>query len=234
MFDTHLPLYGLCIFISILAGLFVIYKKSYILKLNRLELLALILYCLLGAIFGAKYFTFMVNPGKFNYEFNFFEVGLSSYGAVIGILILLFIYSKQYKKDFCKIVNIIGVALPLMYAIGKIGCFLAGCCYGIEYNGLFSITYKYSLSAPNGISLFPIQIVETIVFTLIFLFNSYLFKKKDNNLIAYSFILCGFAKFLLDYLRNSHINVIISVNQIVSIAFILIGIILLIYKKRTK
>ena len=65
-----------------------------------------------------------------------------------------------------------------MYAIGKIGCFLVGCCYGIKYSGIFSVVYNYSLHAPVGVSLFPIQLVESIVFLLIFI---YMLNKKLQN-----------------------------------------------------
>ena len=44
-----------------------------------------------------------------------------------------------------------------MYSIGKIGCLLVGCCYGIEYSGPFSIVYNYSYSDIVGVRLFPIQ-----------------------------------------------------------------------------
>ena len=116
-------------------------------------------------------------------------------------------------------------AIPLMYGISKIGCFLAGCCYGIKYNGPLSITYKYSLSAPKNISLLPIQIIETITFILIYLYISK--KKKENkNIIGITLLLCGLSKFLLDYLRMNHIDKILTVNQIVSIPFIIIGLIL--------
>ena len=112
-----------------------------------------------------------------------------------------------------------------MYGISKIGCFLAGCCYGIKYNGPLSITYKYSLSAPKNISLLPIQIIETITFILIYLYISK--KKKENkNIIGITLLLCGLSKFLLDYLRMNHIDKILTVNQIVSIPFIIIGLIL--------
>jgi len=43
-----------------------------------------------------------------------------------------------------------------------------------------------------------------------------------------SFVLCGLAKFCLDFLRMSHVNIILSLNQIISIIFIIVGIILII------
>lgn len=225
MINTKIPLYGILVVSGILSGLYIMYKNVKTLNYKKEENYGLILYILLGTLFGSKYFTLLTNFNKFKDNIDFKKIGLSSYGAIIGILILLIIFAKQYKKNFKDLINNILPAIPLMYGISKIGCFLAGCCYGIKYNGPLSITYKYSLSAPKNISLLPIQIIETITFILIYLYISK--KKKENkNIIGITLLLCGLSKFLLDYLRMNHIDKILTVNQIVSIPFIIIGLIL--------
>ena len=147
---------------------------------------------------------------------------------------MVLLYSKQFKKSLIELLCITVPAVPLMYSIGKIGCFVAGCCYGIRYDGPFSVTYYYSLSAPKGVSLFPIQIVESIIFALIYIYIKFLQKKNISKqyTISITFILCGFFKFVLDFLRNSHINKILSTNQFVSIIFILIGIYMILKKRQ--
>ncbi len=123
-----------------------------------------------------------------------------------------------------------------MYGIGKIGCFLAGCCYGIEYTGPLSISYKYSYSAPKEISLFPVQLLESIVFISIFwyIFIKIKKSKSNNSIIGQTFIICGIAKFLLDYLRMSHLGKMFTINQIVSVIFVLIGFYLVLVGKKNR
>jgi phosphatidylglycerol:prolipoprotein diacylglycerol transferase len=123
-----------------------------------------------------------------------------------------------------------------MYAIGKIGCFVVGCCYGIEYNGLGNIVYTHSLDAPNHIHLFPVQILETIVFLLIFIYmlNKHFKNKFSWQVLGIIFILSGLAKFILDFFRYSHINQILSVNQLISVVFIIIGIYIYINQRLEK
>ena len=236
MFNTKIPLYGIFIIISIFSGLLVVYKNAKHLNLRTEEIIGLLFYIGLGSIFGGKYFTFLINIKKFNGTFNFEKVGLSSYGAVIGIIILLLLYSKQYKKNFKDLIYIVLPSIPLMYGIGKIGCFLAGCCYGIEYTGPLSISYKYSYSAPKEISLFPVQLLESIIFISIFwyIFNKIKKLKSNNNIIWQTFIICGIAKFLLDYLRMSHLGKILSINQIVSMIFVLIGFYIVLADKKNR
>lgn len=139
MFDTRIPLYGIFIILALIFGLIVIYKNTKLLNFKKEEVMGLLIYIILGAIFGAKYFKFFTNYERYNKIFEFYKIGFSSYGAVIGIIIMLFLFSIQYKKSFKKLIYISIPAIPLMYSVGKIGCFLAGCCYGIEYSGLFSI-----------------------------------------------------------------------------------------------
>ena len=236
MFNTKVPLYGVCMLLSIIFGTIVSYINSKHLKLDKTKRIAFIMYIILGTIFGGKYFTYFTHINEYK-NFNFMKIGYSSYGGILGILILLYIFSKQYKIKYEKLILTIIPSIPLMYSLGKIGCFLAGCCHGIEYQGILSITYKYSYIAPNNISLFPVQLIESISFLTIFILIMYMFKKrKTKNIICITFILCGFTKFILDYLRISHKGVIISINQIVSLLFVIIGIILMItqYTKNGK
>lgn len=234
MFNTKIPLYGILIVIALISGLVVIYINAKNLKYKNEEIISLLAYIILGAVLGAKYYTFFANFNKYYGIFNFKKIGLSSYGAVIGIILLLLVFSKQFKKSITEMMNIVVPALPLMYGIGKIGCFLAGCCHGIEYSGIFKVTYNYSYSAMPGISYFPIQIVESIVFILIFI-CTYIIQRKgkiNNKIIGLIIVLCGISKFTLDFLRISHIGKILSINQIVSIIFILIGIFIMIKSRR--
>ena len=123
-----------------------------------------------------------------------------------------------------------------MYSIGKLGCFLVGCCYGIEYNGFGKIMYQYSNEAPNNVYLFPVQLIESILFLIIFIYvKGKQYKNKFNiTTVGNSLILCGITKFLLDFLRMSHKNIILSFNQCISILFIIISIMILLKYKKIK
>ena len=227
MIHTNIPLYGIMILFSLFINIIIvmfIYKKYYF---SEDEIIGALIYENIGIIFGAKLLTYMQNYNLYS-KFDFFSLGLSSYGAFIGAMISLFIFSLQFKKPLKNILFTFIQPIPLMYAIGKIGCFLAGCCYGIEYTGIGNIIYKYSKVAPNNIHLFPVQIAETFAFTIIFIYMIKKFIKNQFNwkTLGISFILCGLTKFCLDYFRASHINTLLSLNQLISLIFILIGIFL--------
>ncbi len=233
MINTDLPIYSLIILIAFLINIvvicFIFYKKN---RFNY-ELIYLLIFEHMGMIFGAKLYSFFSNPAKYNYQFDLFKIGFSSIGAVIGIIIMSIIYIKLFKSSIKMIIETFICSIPLIYSIGKIACFLAGCCYGIEYNGPLSITYQYSPNNINGISLFPVQLFESIVFFVLFLisFNMVLKDKVNNKSIGIFTIIIFICKFLLDFLRFTHMKNLISFNQIMCIPFILIGLFLIFSKK---
>ena len=226
MFLAVIPFYSIMILLALVANIIVVALISIKYSLVRKEIVCLLLYENVGIIMGAKILTFLQNYSKLNGEFNFLNLGLTSYGAAMGAVLFLVLFTVQFKKSFREIIYIFMPSMPLMYGIGKIGCFLAGCCYGIRYNGPGSVVYNYSQSAPKHIHLFPVQIVETLFFVGVFI---YVIIKSKNNAFSLktagiSFILCAFGKFILEFFRASHRGQILSLNQIISILFVFVGI----------
>lgn len=223
---AKIPFYSIMLLLSLLSNVFVVYYIAKKIGFKKSEIISLLLYENVGIILGAKLFTFFQNYNQLNGKFDFLRLGLSAYGALIGAIVFLTIYCLQFKKTLKEILYIFMPSTPLMYAIGKIGCFLVGCCHGIKYNGFGSVVYKYSLIAPKNVRLFPVQIVETIFFTLIFIYliSKHAKSRFDMKTLGMGFILSGVAKFSLDFLRESHVGQTLSTNQMVSIVFIILGI----------
>ena len=214
--------YGTLLIVSILIGVLYIFVSMLKDKYVNKRILGIYFILLIPSIlFFGKLYT-VVTSG---FKENFITTGFSSYGAAIGVLLSAIIFELiiPTKK---KLLKYSIIALPLIYGIAKIGCFMAGCCYGIPYNGPLSVTYSEGLNIP----LFPIQICETILFIIIFLIcNKY---KNNKNIIYITIILSAIGKFSLDFLRYEHIGEILSVNQIFSIILVLITIIIYYINKR--
>lgn len=219
----NFPIYGIFILLSLLIGFISIYRLLRKDNIKKEHIILFLVLCLVLVFLGAKYYTIITNYGKY----NVFNAGLSSLGAVFGIAIALLIIGKILPNiDFSKPVII---NLPLIYSISKLGCFFAGCCHGIKYNGIFNVVYNNGIGPTYNV--LPIQLIETIVFFIIFIICYGLYKNKC--IIEITIMLCAIFKFLLDYLRESHTSVILSANQIVCIIIFMISLILLI-KRLTK
>lgn len=160
------------------------------------------------------------------------DAGFSSMGGAIGLIIGSKIMALIDKKDGRIIWQNYMCTLPLMYSVAKLGCFSIGCCAGIPYEGVLSITYDNYLHKTG--SLFPVQLIESIVFFGIYLVAVRMYeKKKFPKTVSLIMVLCGAGKFSLDFLRSEHIGKILSVNQIVCMVFMVAGFITLMLPERT-
>lgn len=140
--------------------------------------------------------------------------GLTSSGGAAGMLIGVAIMSRilpQYGKQFFSSCIL---SLPLMYGVGKIGCAYAGCCGGISYNGPFHI------HSDRG-NVFPIQVVEVVVFLSIYVFSLWLYRKDRLNPIYAAIVYC-FIKIFLDFFREPHESQFITSNQIMCLGIALL------------
>ena len=154
--------YSLSILMALISNIIVstlLFKKYYY---TLEELIGLLFYENVGLICGAKKLAYWLSNSK--EPFNFINAGLSAYGAIFGASFFIILFCFQFHKSIKETFLLLAPSFPLMYSIGKIGCFIAGCCYGINYNGLFKIIYKHSKSAPNNVYLFPVQLIESIIF----------------------------------------------------------------------
>lgn len=144
---------------------------------------------------------------------------------------------KFIRPDERNSINILAVSIPLFHAIARIGCFLAGCCYGIEYTGFGSITYTIMDNGIlNSVNRIPVQLIEAGFNVLIFIYLLRLIQKEDWNkkdiLLRYlTLYSCG--RFLLEFIRGDTVRGVIygvSFSQVISI-LIWIGV-FIIYKKK--
>ena len=188
---------------------------------NKQILLYFIMYIAFAFICGKMYTVLAYG------ENDILSAGLSAYGGLIGVVIGSIIFERILPTDG-KIIEYTILSLPLVYGLTKIACFIVGCCGGIPYDSIFRIKYVDVLN----IWQFPIQIVETIIFLLIFIVCHFL--KKNNNINYIVMILVSTFKFLLDFLRYDHINTLITRNQMFSIILLFITIITYIVNKNKK
>ena len=161
-------------------------------------------------------------------------ISFSSIGGLIGVAVGVIVIGSMFKEYRTRVIKAYALVIPLMYSISKIGCFLAGCCYGIEYSGIFNVVYSGSIASCTEKSLFPVQLAETLIFMVIFILGI-LFEYKFINkfTVPILVIICTLSKGLLDFLRHSHTNSIISINQVSCLVILIIAIVFIIFKCRT-
>ena len=120
--------------IGMALGVFLACKNAKFRGVKSDDIIILACYVLPLSVLGAKlyYLTFSGQPFSFWDIFKIWEAGLAIYGGVIGGALGLVIYCLIHKKNILDMCDIAAPSLILGQAIGRIGCYFAGCCYGIE------------------------------------------------------------------------------------------------------
>lgn len=160
------------------------------------------------------------------------------YGGMIGGVFAGWLFSRLKKYPTELFLDTTALFIPFFHAFGRVGCFLTGCCYGVE--SPIGFVYKYS-AAPggNGVMRFPIQLVESCLLVLLFLVLYRLYKKEifKYRLIYIYFISYGVIRIATEFFRGDYYRGFlfgISTSQWISIILIIFATIKLITKRTVK
>jgi len=183
-------------------------RKKLVSKSDFLDALFVGLVC--GVIGGRLLFVFEnLNSFKSNWLECFYPWigGFSILGTIIGILIVMPIYLRSRKIAVFPFLDLCSIYAPLLQSISRIGCFLAGCCYGQACTTLkWSIVYKnHNCLAPLNIALHPTQLYSSLASFSIFLIIRFIVSKKAkiSGQIVFSYLLLeSLARFTVDFWRG--------------------------------
>lgn len=158
--------------------------------------------------------------------------GMVFYGGFIGGLLALLIYASIKKLNYSDLFLLTPI-LPLAHSVGRWGCIFAGCCYGKESHGWWTIHL-------HGAERHPVQFYESSALLLLFVVLHFLSLKKINGAVQFLIYACGYAliRFSLEFLRGDTVRGIyalgLSTSQWVSIAIIIFSLILIASHSRAR
>lgn len=157
------------------------------------------------------------------------------YGGLIGGAVAGLIYLKAKKLNIPLYLDICAVAVPLFHGIARIGCFCAGCCYGIESKFGFVFTRALDIEA-NGVRRFPVQLLESCCNLLLALVLWQFLKrgKFKNNLLCGYLLGYSIIRFSDEFLRGDTIRGFVfslSTSQFISLIVFLGTVIYLVIAK---
>ncbi len=155
--------------------------------------------------------------------------GMVFYGGFLGGLCSLKIYMHYSKLPFkACLLDIYAFSIPQFHFFGRIGCFFAGCCYGIESGFGFVVNGNNLVPELNGVRRFPVSLAEALLNLMIFAIVLVLFKKGKfkGKLIYLYMVLYSSVRFGTEFLRGDAVRGIyfgISTSQWISIALFIVG-----------
>lgn len=132
------------------------------------------------------------------------------FGGLLGGILGGLIFCKWQKADFWTYADIAIPAVALAQGFGRIGCFFAGCCYGVETDSTWFYTeFSHSLYAPNGVKLVPTELImsagDFLLFAFLLLYEKK-WQKAKGELIAVYLMAYSVGRFIVEFWRGDLIR----------------------------
>jgi len=128
------------------------------------------------------------------------------YGAFFCGILGYFVYCKKFRINFSTLMENTIFIFPLGHFFGRLGCFFAGCCYGIPFPPPVGVYFREDSLAPHDVSLFPTQLTGAVFNLFLFFIMLRLSKRTNRRYTLYSVYAFsyGIFRFFLEFLRYDH------------------------------
>lgn len=235
----NLYTYGLFVALGFMTAMGVSQKNATPHGISHETIANIFFVILISALLGARLLYVGINFDVYKHNlldiFKIWNGGLVFFGGFLSAVVVTIIYLKINSLDVWKTADIISPGIALGHAVGRIGCFFAGCCYGKECDLPIAIKFTNPESlAPLGVYLHPTQIYS--VFSNLILFFILLWiqkRKKFNGMVFLSYIMLyslfrSIVEFFRGDFRGNFFFDFLSMSQGIGLIVFLIALILLI------
>lgn len=254
LFDRLISVYALLSLIGVLTAGSFAYQYA---KRNALDPLDMTVLLLVAAFAGwaGSHLTyalvnfrelriFVLNLGKISSFSQFIDYiqylfgGAVYYGGLITGMLAGLLLARKKKLDTDRYADVAAAAIPLFHGFGRIGCFLGGCCFGVECK--IGFIYRNAIiEEANGIRRFPIQLLEAFLnFSLFFILWWLLRKSKYSGILLYLY-LCSYAviRFTLEFWRGDDYRGFLlglSTSQFIAVITFIFGLVMILIKRHRR
>jgi len=164
---------------------------------------------MLWAIVGSRAMYALMNLGYYIEHpldvLKIWQGGLVFSGGLVAVAVAMVWYLRHHHLSFWKVGDLWAPAIALGQGIGRIGCFMAGCCYGKPTGLPWSVVFKHPQTlAPQGIPLHPSQLYDFLSGALIFLILLLIALKKryEGQVFVWFLILHSTARLITERFRG--------------------------------
>jgi phosphatidylglycerol:prolipoprotein diacylglycerol transferase len=183
-------------------------------------MIVLLLFSAVGAFIGGHLLYAAVNPqpaGALALTF----AGSVFYGGLAGGIAAGALYLKLTGRGFTEYSDIAAPSIPLFHAFGRLGCFLGGCCYGVE-SGVGFIYRRALIESANGVRRLPVQLIESAFLLLLCAVLTRLYRRgaARGRLLYIYLVSYGAFRFVIEFWRGDEYRGIyrgLSTSQWISI-----------------
>jgi phosphatidylglycerol:prolipoprotein diacylglycerol transferase len=242
--------YGVLLALAFVGALFVASRLGARDGLPRERVFDLGLWMLLGGLIGSKLLLMVAEPEyganwRNLLSIDFLRSGGVWYGGFIGGLLTGVLLIRRYRLPLWKVTDAFAPGVALGQAIGREGCFAAGCCWGrpteVPWGVEFGELAHRITGVPTGVHLHPTQLYESFAALLIFLFLYWLHRRKrfDGQVLGTYAVLYGLTRFTIEFFRDDPRGDILglttltglSTSQLISLFVVAGGVVFLVLRR---
>lgn len=238
--------YGFCIAMGALLGFLYMYrqgKKQYGITFDQSNNLFILLVA--AGVVGGKLFMIFEDPSLYLSQPKklFSGSGFVFYGSLLTTIPVMLWYFKKIKVPVLGMLDVMAAVTCIVHGFGRIGCFMAGCCYGLPTDSFLSVVFTNPVcqAEPLHTPLYPTQLFEaTFIFSLLILL--FVLKKKkqfDGQLFLIYLMAYAVGRGILEMFRGDIergflIENILSNSQFISLLIISVALYFYLRLNRTK
>ncbi len=209
--------YGVLIAIAFLVGLWIVGRQAKRAGLDGARVTDLAVYALIAGLIGAKLMLLAVDWRTYSAHprelFSLLQSAGVFYGGFLLALVLSIWYIRRAGLPFWDTLDVLAPGVAIAQAIGRLGCLMAGCCYGTVCDRAWAITFRdpwsrIKLGTPVDVPLHPTQIYESLAMVVIFLALVWTApRKKFHGQIAATYVAAyGVARFVIEFFRGDTVR----------------------------
>jgi len=241
----YIPTYGVLVALGFLLGLWITVHLARRSGLNPDLVTNLAVYVALAGLLGAKLLMIWFDWPDVNiFSLSFLQAAGVFQGGLILAVAVAFLYMRSNKLPFLQTSDAFAPGIAIGHAVGRLGCFAAGCCWGKETHLPWAVTFHNPQAAaltgvPLEVPLHPAQLYEFTTEALLFAFLYWRFHKphEPGRIIGLYLMLSSIFRFLIEFTRNHEqalpFGLPLSITQWIALGLALAGGVILMLPART-
>ncbi|MGD9548468.1 MAG: prolipoprotein diacylglyceryl transferase [Candidatus Krumholzibacteriia bacterium] len=231
--------YGLMLAISFALGMALSVRRGRRYALPSDVVLDLVFGVLVSSVLGVRLFYVMTHLGGFDPWYRAFFIwdgGLTLYGGIILATVTVLVMTRRRGIPFLVFADIFSPGVALGIGITRIGCFMAGCCFGKPTDCSCAVTFPAGAPATQVfgmVAVHPAQLYASaagfLVFCLLLLLEKGI--RFRGSTFGFFFLLYGLSRFIEDHFRYYTADQFVlgmSNNQLISLVLMVMGVAVLI------
>jgi phosphatidylglycerol:prolipoprotein diacylglycerol transferase len=235
----QLPSYGVLLATAVIIALWTLRRRADRAGMDGTHLVDFGLWLVIWALIGAKLLLILVELPRYLRDpasiLGTIRAGGVFLGGFIAAVLAAIVLLRRYKLPALSSFDVLSPSLALGHAIGRIGCLLAGCCWGAACDLPWAITYTSPLAAerlgtPLHQPLHPFPLYSSLFNFGLYavLAASYRRRPAAGRVFATYLVLYGIGRFLLEWTRGDALRGFVfggalSTSQLISIVLMIIG-----------